>query len=94
MDVMDHPLSTKPQFQKHKRGAIRTLLRRGSSPPPFSAPPVDAELRGHGDCLPNSRLSPGAFTETRTAAIYVRGYDRPHRVWHDKAATLAKYPHR
>ena len=23
--------------------------------------------------------------------ICVRGYDRAHRVWHDKASTLAKY---
>jgi|SRR6516164_292751 hypothetical protein len=36
-------------------------------------------------------LTPGAFAESSTAVICVRGYDRAHRVWHDKAGTLAKY---
>ena len=31
------------------------------------------------------------MAETRTAVICVRDWDRAHRVWHDKAATLAKH---
>jgi hypothetical protein len=44
--------------------------------------------------LPDPRLTPGAFAESSTAAICVRGYDRAHRVRHDKAGTAAKYRHR
>jgi hypothetical protein len=48
-------------------------------------------LASESGLLPNSALSPGAVAETRSAVICVRGYDRAHRVWHDKASTLAKY---
>ena len=41
--------------------------------------------------LPDQKLTPGAVAETRTAGICVRGYERAHRVWHDKASSLAKY---
>lgn len=41
--------------------------------------------------LPNPRLTPGAVSESRTAVICEPGYSRAHRVWHDKAGTLAKY---
>jgi hypothetical protein len=44
-----------------------------------------------GQALPDPKLTPGAIAETRTAVICVRGYARAHRVWHDKADTLAKY---
>ena len=46
---------------------------------------------GHLFWLPDPKLTPGAFAESSTAAICVRGYDRAHRVWHDKASTLARY---
>lgn len=41
--------------------------------------------------LPDPALTPGAVAATATAAICAPGYARAHRVWHDKAATLAKY---
>ncbi|MBO0712892.1 MAG: hypothetical protein J2P47_16590 [Acetobacteraceae bacterium] len=41
--------------------------------------------------LPDPRQTPGAVAETRTEVICVRGWDQAHRVWHDKAGTLAKY---
>ena len=46
---------------------------------------------GHPSWLPDPRLTSGAFAESSTAAICVRGYDRAHRVWHDKTGTLARY---
>ena len=44
-----------------------------------------------GRVLPDPHLTPGAIVETHTGVICTRGYDRAHRVWHDKAGTLAKY---
>jgi hypothetical protein len=41
--------------------------------------------------LPNKELTPGAFAETHTAVLCMHGYARAHRVWRDKAGTLAKY---
>ena len=44
-----------------------------------------------GRWLPNKALTPGAIAETRTAVLCVHGYAKAHRVWRDKAGTLAKY---
>lgn len=41
--------------------------------------------------LPDPSLTPGAVAETRASVICQPGYARAHRVWHDKANTLAKY---
>jgi hypothetical protein len=41
--------------------------------------------------LPNKALTPGAITETHATAVCMRGYARAHRMWRDKAGTLAKY---
>src|SRR5215468_8219777 len=46
---------------------------------------------GADGLLPDHNLTPGAVAETSTEAICAPGYARAHRVWHDKAATLAKY---
>jgi hypothetical protein len=41
--------------------------------------------------LPDPVLTPGAIAETSTDVICAPGYSRAHRVWHNKAGTLAKY---
>ena len=46
---------------------------------------------GADPVLPDPKLTPGAFAETSTSVICAPGYARSHRVWHDKAGTLAKY---
>jgi hypothetical protein len=43
------------------------------------------------DSAPDPRLTPGAIATTDPAVICVVGYGKRHRVWHDKAGTLAKY---
>jgi hypothetical protein len=48
-------------------------------------------LAGMDDLRPDRALTPGAVAETSPAVICTPGYARAHRVWHDKAATLAKY---
>jgi hypothetical protein len=48
-------------------------------------------LAGMDSPLPDHALTPGAVAETSTAVICAPGYARAHRVWHDKAGTLAKY---
>jgi hypothetical protein len=48
-------------------------------------------LAGMDSLLPDHALTPGAVAETSTAVICAPGYARAHRVWHDKAGTLAKY---
>ena len=50
-----------------------------------------AASAGDSRYLPDPRLTPGAVISTHTADICARGYDRAHRVWHDKSGTLAKY---
>ena len=52
----------------------------------LAAGPVGAD-----PVLPDPRLTPGVFTDTETSVICTAGYSRAHRVWHDKAGTLAKY---
>jgi hypothetical protein len=44
-----------------------------------------------GRVLSDLHLTLGAVAENHADAICVRGDDREHRVWHDKAGTLAKY---
>jgi hypothetical protein len=44
-----------------------------------------------GGWLPNKTLTPGAIAETHAAVLCLHGYARTHRVWRDKAGTLAKY---
>lgn len=41
--------------------------------------------------LPDPIKTPGALHTTNLAEITAPGYDRAHRVWHDKANTLRKY---
>jgi hypothetical protein len=43
-----------------------------------------------GGWLPNKTLTPGAIAETHAAVLCLHGYARTHRVWRDKAGTLAK----
>ena len=45
----------------------------------------------YGRWLPNKALTPGTVAETRIAVLCVHGYAKAHRVWRDKASTLAKY---
>jgi hypothetical protein len=41
--------------------------------------------------MPDPRLTPGAVADTDPVVICAPEYSRSHRVWHDKAGTLAKY---
>jgi hypothetical protein len=44
-----------------------------------------------GRTPPRPVPDPGAISEIRTAVICAPGYADAHRVWHNKAATIAKY---
>jgi hypothetical protein len=70
-----------PHHRRRGAGPLRHCCSRGGRPAP-------------SPWLPDPRLTPGAFAESSPATICVRGYDRAHRVWHDKAGTAAKYRHR
>jgi hypothetical protein len=48
-------------------------------------------IAGAPGLLPDHALTPGAVAETKTEVICALGFVHAHRVWHDKAATLAKY---
>jgi hypothetical protein len=41
--------------------------------------------------VPNPALTPGALRSTSAAEICTHGYAKAHRVWHNKADTLARY---
>ena len=41
--------------------------------------------------VPDPALTPGAILDTDPTVICAPGYDRIHRVWHDKRGTAAKY---
>ena len=70
---------------------VRRALRESSFGLALALASSAAAIENRPAWLPDPQLTPGAFAESSTAAICVRGYDRAHRVWHDKAGTLARY---
>jgi hypothetical protein len=75
---------------KVKRARIFCILTAGCALA-LAGTAAGAGEPAHRSGLPDTRLTPGAVAETRTAVICVRGYLQAHRVWHDKIGTLAKY---
>ncbi len=69
------------------RRAADCLLRIVALPALFPL----AALAGAPPSMPDPQLTPGAVADTDPAVICAPGYSRSHRVWHDKAGTLAKY---
>jgi hypothetical protein len=70
---------------------VRRALRESSFGLALALASSAAAIENRPAWLPDPQLTPGAFAESSTAAICVRGYDRAHRVWHHKAGTLARY---
>jgi hypothetical protein len=64
---------------------------RDQLPPLFALVNCSAIADDHGRWFPNKELTPGAIAETLAAVLCVHGYAKAHRVWRDKAGTLAKY---